>query len=228
MQLAELFEFGVIGPNSRVWCNVELPNALWILSDRSSFLRIVDVPTAGWVRLSSSTASWGNVAAGITKTPGFVFNAADMPIPVQEHDTVTVAFRNTDTSKMRALFGGASHEVEDFEITHRGMRAVDFKIGGFQHKAPLATPTDFDSHYAAIRGLDLMAATNGPAVHRVIRENLDAFTTAIDVTEFDRIRSVQQRMAQIAEGIADPVIHRIAGLEDLGPYRGYGEELASS
>lgn len=227
-QLAELFEFGLIGPGSAVWANLELPNALWVLSDRSSFLRIVDVPTAGWVRLTTNSASWGNVAMGITKTPGFVFSTNDMPIPAQEHDTVTVAFRNTDATRMRGFYGGNTHEMEDFEITYRAVRAVDFKIGGFQQKAPPQPPNDFDRHHAAIRGLDLMAATTGPAVHRVIRENLDAFTTTVDVEEFDRIRVVQQRMAQIAEGISDPIVHRIAGLDGIGPYRGYLDDDAAA
>ena len=35
----------------------------------------------------------------------------------------------------------------------------------------------------------------------------------------DLIRAVQQRMAQIAEGVSDPIIHRISGLDDIGPFR---------
>ena len=223
-QLAELFEFGIIGPGSSVWCNIEIPNALWILSDRATLLRIVDVPTAGWVRMSSTGASWGNVPKGITKTPGFVYSVMDTPIPAQHHDLITIAFRNADTRPMRAIFGGGVHEMVDYEITRGGMRAIDFKIGGVHHKGPLAAPTPFDANYAAVRGLDLMAATTGAAVHKVMRENLEAFTTVINIDEFDRIRAIQQRMAQVAEVIADPIIHRIAELEHIGPYRGYGEE----
>lgn len=226
-QIAEMYEFGVLGPGSRVWCNLDIPNALWVLSDISTFLRIVDVPTAGWVRLSSNAASWGSVASNIARTPGYSFSTAHMPIEVQPHDTVTVAFRNTDTARMRAMFSQVTHHMDDFEITHKSLRVIDFKTGGFERKQPLGKPSEFDIHYAAVRGLDLLAATTGPAMHKVLRENLESFTAQIDVAEFDRIRSVQQRMAQIAEGVTDPIVQRIAKLEAVGPFQVYTDEDAS-
>jgi hypothetical protein len=222
-QLAELYEFGLIGPGSEVWVNIEIPGVLWILSDRSSYLHIADVPTAGWVRLSGKTASWGSRRMNIAKAPGYVFSTENMPMPVHPNDSVTVALRNTDATAMRAVHSGAVHEMDDFEITYRSMRAVDFKLGGFMRKEPLKPPSEFDAHYAAVRGLDLLAALDGNAVHRVIRENLDAFTTTIDIDRFDRIRAVHQRMDQVSEAIIEPVVERIKALPQIGMFQGYDD-----
>lgn len=225
-QLAELYEFGLIGPGSEVWVNVEIPGVLWLLSDRSRYVRIADVPTAGWARLSGKTVSWGNTKPNITKTPGFIFSTSDMPMPAQRLDEVTVALRNTDASRMRAVHSGTTHEMEDFEIVHRSVCVVDLKLGGFMRKAPLAAPSDFDIHYASVRGLDLMAATTGLKTHRVIRDNLDAFTTTIDIDKFDKIHATHQRMGQVSEGITEPVMERINALEEMGSFQGYDEEDA--
>lgn len=195
-QIVDLYEFGVIGPGSRVWCNLDVPNALWVLSDTSTFLRFVDVPTAGWVRLTHDSVAWGRVAIDTTRGPSHGFTAGDMPMPVQPHDTVTVAFRNTDTALMRAQFSGAHHPMRDFEIGHGMMRAIDLKAGGVQRKTPPGPPGQFASNHAGVRGLDLMAATTGPHMHRVIRENLESFTTVIDAVEFGRIKAAQQRISR--------------------------------
>jgi len=225
-QIAELYEFGMLGAGSRVWVNIEIPGVMWLLSDRSRYVRIADVPTAGWVRLSGKTVSWGNTRHNITKTPGYVFSTSDMPMPPQPLDEVTVALRNTDKQSMCAMHSGNSQEMQDFEIVHRSVCVVDLKLGGFRRKAKLAQPSDFDIHYASVRGLDLMAATTGLKMHRVIRENLDAFTTTIDVDRFDRIQATHQRMGKVSEGITEPVMERIKALEEMGSFQGFDEEDA--
>lgn len=220
-QIVDLYEFGVIGPGSRVWCNLDIPNALWVLSEVSTYLRFVDVPTAGWVRLTHDSVVWGRVAADTTRAPSHGFCTADMPLALQPHDTVTVALRNSDTARMRAQFGGSHHAMHDYEISRGMMRAIDLKMGGRFAKTPPEPPSEFDTHHAGVRGLDLMAATTGPHMHKVIRKNIDAFTTVIDTAEFARIKAAQQRISQIAEKVTDPIVQRISGLSDIGPFAGY-------
>ena len=220
-QLAELYEFGLIGPGSRVWYNADLPNAMWLLSDRSTFLRIVDVPAAGWVYVNADGAYWDRRQESVQDTrragrPGLCLEA--MPIPVQEHDQVTVAFRNFDPRGMRAKIGRDSLEFEDYEATYRRLRVVDFKIEGVGRKAPLAAPTEFDTSQASIRGLDLMAATTGPAMHKVIRENLAAFTTTIEPIDFAEYDVMRDRAIRYSERFTDPIQARIAGLDGVGPF----------
>lgn len=223
-QIVDLYEFGVIGPGAKVWCNLDIPNALWVLSDMSTYLRFVDVPTAGWVRLTHDSVVWGRVAADTTRAPSHGFSTTDMPLALQPHDTVTVALRNSDTARMRAQFGGAHHAMHDYEISRGMMRAIDLKTGGRVAKTPPDEPGEFDTHHAGVRGLDLMAATTGPHMHKVIRKNLDAFTTVIDTAEFSRIKAAQQRISQIAEVITDPIVQRISTLSDIGPFEGYDED----
>ena len=64
-------------------------------------------------------------------------------------------------------------------------------------------------------------------MHRVIRENLESFTTVIDADGFNKIRTMQQRVGQITEEYSDPVIQRIESLDAIGPFRGYGDEDAT-
>lgn len=223
-QIVDLYEFGVIGPGCRVWCNLDVPNALWVLSNTSTYLSFVDVPVAGWVRLTHDSAVWGRVALDTTRAPSHGFSVRDMPMPVQAHDNVTVAFRNTDTARMRAQFLGANHPMHDFEITHGMMRAIDLKASGALRKSAPPLPGQFAANHAGVRGLDLMAATTGPNMHRVIRENLEAFTTVIEVSEFSRIKAAQQRISQIAEVITDPIVQRIAALRDIGPFSNFDDD----
>lgn len=217
-QIVDLYEFGVLGPGSKVWCNLDIPNALWVLSDVSTYLRFVDVPTAGWVRLTHETVVWGRVAIDTTRAPRHGFSVDDMSIDVQPHDTVTVALRNCDTARMRAQFGGTHHVMNNYEISHGRMRAIDLKTGGQAMKTPPGPPGQFAINHAGVRGLDLMAATTGPHMHKVIRENLEAFTALIDVANFGRIKAAQQRISQIAESITDPIVQRISTLPDVGPF----------
>lgn len=217
-QIVDLYEFGVLGPGSEVWANLDVPNALWVLSDTSTFLRVVDVPSAGWVRLTRNSVVWGRVSNDTSRSPSHGFSVNDMPLPVQGHDTVTVVFRNTDPARMRAQFGAAHHAMHDYQIEHGMMRAVDLKLNGQQRQPVAHDASQFSRNHAGVRGLDLMACTTGPAMHKVIRENLEAFTTSIDIAEFGRIRAAQQRISQIAEVITDPIVQRIAALRDIGPF----------
>ncbi|BBY54191.1 hypothetical protein H7J07_06125 [Mycobacterium koreense] len=217
-QIVDLYRFGAIGPGSKVWCNLDIPNALWVLSDRSSFLRIVDVPTAGWVRLTKNSVAWGRVAIETSRNPSHCFHTNDMPMALQPNDTVTVAFRNTDPKKMRSQFGGANHAMRDYVAEHGSMRAIDLKMGTDQTKQLRAVPTEFDINHAGIRGLDLMAATTGPAMHRIIRNNIEAFTTTILTDEFRDIQAAQKRISEITEMITDPIVDRISKLPDVGPF----------
>lgn len=98
------------------------------------------------------------------------------------------------------------------------MRAIDLKANVPSQRPPLAEPGQFARNHAGVRGLDLMACTTGPAMHKVIRENLDAFTTVIDTAEFARIKAAQQRISQVAEIITDPIVQSIAALRDIGPF----------
>lgn len=219
-QIVDLYEFGVLGPGSEVWANLDVPNALWVLSDTSTFLRVVDVPSAGWVRLTRNSVVWGRVSNDTSRAPSHGFSIGDMPMAAQDHDTVTVVFRNTDPARMRAQFGAAHHAMHDYQIEHGMMRAIDLKLNGQQRRAAPGEPSQFSRNHAGVRGLDLMACTTGPAMHKVIRENLDAFTTTIDAAEFGRIKAAQQRISQIAEVITDPIVQRIAALRDIGPFIG--------
>lgn len=223
-QIVDLYNFGVIGPGSKIWCNMDIPNALWVLADISTFLRIVDVPTAGWVRLTRNSAVWGRVARDTVANPSHGFSVVDMPLLVQEYDTITVALRNTDTHRMRAQFGGTHHAMPNFEISRGMMRAVDMKNIGTIKREPLEKPSEFDVNHAGIRGLDLMSATTGPHMHRVIRKNIEAFTTTLLVEEFHKIQGAQNRISQITESITSPIIANIAKLKDVGPFGDYEDE----
>ncbi|SIK22561.1 Uncharacterised protein [Mycobacteroides abscessus subsp. abscessus] len=139
-------------------------------------------------------------------------------MPAREHDTVAVAFRNTDTARMRAQFGAQHHAMHDFQIDHGSMRAIDLKANSIQRRPQLHTPTQFSRNHAGVRGLDLMACSTGPHMHKVIRENLESFTTFIGVDEFGRIKAAQQRISQVAEGITDPIVQKISSLRDIGPF----------
>jgi hypothetical protein len=60
-------------------------------------------------------------------------------------------------------------------------------------------------------------------MHKVIRENLDAFTSVVNTAEFGRIKAAQQRISQIAEVITDPIVQRISSLREIGPFVGYDD-----
>lgn len=217
-QIVDLYEFGVIGPGSEVWANLDVPNALWVLNDTSTFLRFVDVPTAGWVRMTQGSMVWARVANDTRKSATHGFSVDDMPMPMTDYDTVTVAFRNTDNAKMRAQFGAGHHPMHDYQVEYAGMRAVDLKANRQARRGPLAEPSMFARNHAGVRGLDLMACTTGPHMHKVIRENMDAFTTTIDVMDFDRIRAAQSKIGRVVEGITDPIAQKINALADIGPF----------
>lgn len=223
-QIVDLYEFGVIGPGSEVWANLDVPNALWVLGDTSTFLRFADVPSAGWVRLTHSSVVWGRVSLDTTRSPSHGYSVADMPMPLQTYDTVTVAFRNTDAARMHAQFGGSHHPMRDYQIEHGPMRAIDLKPGGTVRRPPISEPSQFSRNHAGVRGLDLMACTTGPSMHRIIRENLDAFTVVIDPSDFSRIRVAQQKINDATVRITDPIVQRIASLRDIGPFIGDAED----
>lgn len=209
-QIADLYESGQLGPGSRVWCNLDVPNALWVLSDISTFVRFVDVPTAGWVRLTKDSTAWARLADDTPGGAAIRYGVKDMPMPVQPHDTVTVAFVNTDPAPMRAQHTGRHHEMINREISHGMMRALDLKVT--ECREPPPPPSDWATGNAITRGLDLMACTSGPETHRVIRDNLDAYTTSIGAEELGRIKATRMRMSQIAEVITDPIAQRVAEL----------------
>lgn len=225
-QIAELWEFGVLGPGGRVWCNADIPDAMWVLSDRSSFLRVVDVPSAGWVRLARDEVVWGRVFNDAYKDGQPRFELRDMPIAPGPHDTVTVALRNNDSEPMRAAFSGTTHNLTDFEITHRGRRAIDFKVGGLVRKTEPGEPAEFDRCHAMVRGVELMSASTGAAMHKIIRENLDAFTAEMGAVDFERLRSARQRMSQATERIVGSIMQSVVELGEVGPFRGYTEAAA--
>ena len=118
-QIMELWEFGVLGPGSRVWCNIDIPNAMWVLSDRSTFLRVIDVPSAGWVRLSTHELAWGRILNDVYKSDQPRFAVADMPIATN----LSIGKSRRATSAMAIPIGIASHRNQ------RGT-AINFAITG--------------------------------------------------------------------------------------------------
>ena len=213
-QVAELWEFGLIGPGCRVWTNAEIPDCMWVLSDKSTFLRVVNVPTAGWIRLRHGSASWGRTYAATTKESRSVFSLEESPITLGDRDFVTIALRNADSTRMKAVFDGRPQPMLDYEATHGQLRAVDLKLGGFTRKAPLGQPRELDAAQAVLRGLDLLAAT-APDRYSAIADHLDAFTTTIDSDKFDRLLAAHMRLAQVCDGITEPILGRIAELAIL-------------
>ncbi|KXO90610.1 Uncharacterised protein (plasmid) [Tsukamurella tyrosinosolvens] len=217
-RIVDMHDAGILGPGSEVWCNLDVPNALWVLDEVSSFVTMVDVPTAGWVRLTHNSATWGRRSGDTGRGAAHGFSSADMPIPAGPHDTITVLFRNSDRTKMRAQFGAKHHPLHNYEISHGMMRVIDMKTYEDMGRTRPGQPSEWARHHAGTRGIDLMASSTGAHMHKVIRENLDAFTTVIDPSEFERIRAAQQRISQNAERVIDPIIQKISQLDAIGPY----------
>lgn len=222
-QIVEMYESGLIGPGSTVWCNLDVPNGMWVLSDVSQFVRIIDVPTAGWVRITRSGVVWGRLALDTTKNPSHGFNISDMPMPRREYDTVTVAFRNADSTPLRAQFAGGHHPLIDGSIEHHGIRVVDLKTTGALKLPELGPADEFDRDHAGIRGLDLLACSTGPHMHRVIRKHRSAFKVVIDPSDFSRVKSLNSRIAKLAEEVTDPVVQQISQIAEIGSFDGHDE-----
>lgn len=223
-QIVDLHNFGIVGVGSKIWVNFDIPHAMWLLSDISTFLHVAVVPTAGWVRLTRTSVAWARLAPDTSRNPTFSFTTNDVPMPVQPHDTITVALRNGDPARMRAQFGGTHHAMPNYEISHGQMRAIDFKRGSSVEREPLAQPSEFDVNHAGIRGLDLMSATTGPHMHRVIRRNLPAFTNVLKIEEFYKVQGAQSRISEIADTFTAPIIADIAKLGEVGPFSGYSDD----
>lgn len=222
-QIADLYEFGLIGPGSSVWCNLEIPNAMWVLSDVSTYLQLIDVPFAGWARLTQKEVAWARAADDTGRTPSHTFGLADMPIPFQDNDICTVAYRNSDPEPMRAQFNGKHHHLDDFVIAHSNVRVVDLKTRGVGRRCtPIGQPSVIHSSHAMQRGLALLTAgctknSSGVARRRTIVENFEAFGTVISADDLNRIRALQQRLDQAAQSVTDPIIQRVSELKGFGP-----------
>lgn len=225
-QIAELHRFGLLPAGSQVWANFDLPGSLWILADRSSYLRIIDVPVSGWVNLRGRNITWAMTHdQAVRKTPRATARTTaridlsrdEMPVHLEEEDLFTVAFRNADAFPMRARVGNliAPQDLQDWEITYSTMRAIDFKVGGDWRRSASAEPGEYDIHHAFRRGLDLLCCTSEKRYHRALRDNLDAVTTHLDPELFDRIMVQHNKIADLSERVFDPIMHNLA---DLGGF----------
>lgn len=229
-QIADLYDFGLIGPGSHVWWNSDWPRAMWILSDVSTFLWVEDVPAAGWARLTKSEVAWGRRYPDVFESPRHFFGIKDMPMPAQDHDHVTVAYRNCDPTALRAQFNGRKQHLEDHKVTHARVSVVDLKTEGLaRRETPIGQPGVVETTHAVQRGLSLMTATcgknrSGQKVAKMIHDNLDSFSQVITVDDFTRIKVSRQRVTQATESITDPLTQRIAALPGFNSVNGQEDE----
>lgn len=219
--IGELYRFGLLGPGSQVWVNFDLPQTMWILSDRSSLLRIVDVPLAGHVRMTSKYMAWSlsydqavkSKSNGTARSGARIPVERDaMPVTLGGGDLMTVAFRNADPVPMRAAVANGSKVMENYEYSCYGMRAVDFKVGDIYSREPLASPPESEVYQAHARGMDLLCATSETRLHRKIHENIEALTVRLDPDILDRVKAQQDRINTITENVLAPAMQTLVGM----------------
>lgn len=183
LDISELYRMKFLGEDSTVWLNAEAPEAgMWVLTDRSTYVKVYRNTYAGWLRLTRSHVRWARTFNATTRDAIQVLDIRAIPEDTNPVATIVMAHRERGT-RVRVVGGSAilnpdAHGVTTFDP----FSVVD--LNNFIPPDRTKTVSPYEAAHAMINGAAVMACTSHDG-GEFIRSSMDQFKVELDRKTLD-------------------------------------------
>lgn len=209
MDIADMHLSGYLPMNASVWANADMPErGQWVLTDKSSYTRMIRTVHAGWVRVTKTQARWGRIASDTIHSPTYTVRMDQIPGNRQRDVTLVVNHREAG-KPVKILTDGGQRRVVGGSCSVSPFTVVD--LPNFT-RTENPSPSPFDAAHAMINGVDLMTSTLGPVGKNAVMDNIDAFKLVYDERMADAFSNPKTAAEELAEGVVDLIYYRLGEL----------------
>ena len=215
MDLVDLRRHGFLTSDSKVWINADAPEAgIWMLNDKSSYLKVFRTIHAGWIRLGRTEAKWGRTSRDTTSAGELVMSIRNLPDGVNPEGVkcfITIAVLHRDKSQPLGVLADGSVQRSDLNgrFFHDPFTVIDMS----RYKAPdKAHPNAFESAHAMVNGAALMACTSTDEGAEFIRENMDIFHLEIRDEYIEKMDQAMNTVEAFSKAATEQLMKRLKKL----------------
>jgi hypothetical protein len=173
IDITELYRMKFLNENSTVWLNADAPEAgIWVLTDRSTYVKVYRNAYAGWLRLTRSNARWARTLNATSRDATPVMDIRSIPGDSNPVATLVVVHRD---------YGNRVRVVADGKIQNPDSRGVitfdPFSVVDLSHYIPPDVSkkvSAYEAAHAMINGAAIMSCT-ATDEGEFVRSNMDLF-----------------------------------------------------
>lgn len=173
IDLSELYRMKFLNDESTVWLNAEAPEAgMWVLTDRSTYVKVYRNTYAGWLRLTRSSVRWARTFNATTRDAVHVLDIRAIPEDTNPVATIVMVHRERGT-RVRVVGGSAIQNPDAHGVTtFDPFSVVDLSSYIPPDRTKPVSP--YEAAHAMINGAAVMSCTSNDG-GEFIRANMDQF-----------------------------------------------------
>ncbi|TXH10725.1 MAG: hypothetical protein E6R04_04505 [Spirochaetes bacterium] len=211
MDITELYRLGFLTSTSTVWMNADAPEAgMWVLTDRSTYVKVYRTVYAGWLRFTRTTARWGRTIHTSVKEGSQVLDIRDIPGESDTSATIVVLHRDAN-AKLSVVADGSVQRADSSGV----FRFDPFTAIDLHHYKAPENPkpvSGFTAAHAMLNGAAVMGCTSADG-GAFVKENMDIFR--IDVTD-EQLAWVGKTMGDIEQYARIITTHLTDRIAEMG------------
>ena len=228
MDLVDLRRHGFLTNESKVWINADAPEAgIWMLNDKSSYLKVFRTVHAGWIRIGRTEAKWGRTSRDTTGSGETVMSVRNLPDGVNPQGVkcyITIAVLHRDRDQPLGVLADGAVQRADLngKFYHDPFTVVD--MSRFKPKDN-ARANSFEEAHAMINGAALMACTSTDEGAEFIRENMDVFHLEIKEEYIAKMDAAMHTVEAFSKAATESLMKRLEKLGGEGIWLPDGQRI---
>lgn len=212
IDITDMYRMGFLNSESSVWINANVPEAgMWVLTDRSTFLKVYRPVYAGWIRLTRSSSRWAKTLNGTSQNGTPVLDLRDLPTTGGDspNATIIVAHRDPDNTVGVVADGSIQRPDKFGQVKFDPFTVIDLN----KYTAPEVDKarSAYNAAHAMINGASVMSV-NVPDGGEFIRDNMDAFKVEFDEQHLDYLQKRWSEIEVYAQTQSERLIRRLKKL----------------
>lgn len=213
IDIAELYRMKFLTKDSTVWMNAEAPEAgMWVLTHRSSFIKVYRTVHAGWLRLTRTNARWGRSLNATSRDGHVVLDIREVPTDVSASAAATIVVIHRDRNTPVGVVADGSVQRAD---KYNQFRFDPFTVVDLPRYTPPETkggPSPFEAAHAMLNGAAIMSCTSSDD-GEFIKANMDTFKVDFGERHLDFLDTQWNKIEEYAKIQTEILVKRV---KDMG------------
>lgn len=221
LNITELYRRGFLNKDATVWMNADAPEAgIWVLTHRSSYIRIHETVRAGWYRVTRTNARWARTLNATARDGDTVLDIRDVPTDVSAGATATIIAMHRETGTHIGVVADGSVQRPD---RYGQFKFDPFTVVDLHHYTPPenTAPSAFEAAHAMLNGAAILSCTSSDG-GEFIRSNMDVFKVDFGEKHLEFLDLQWGKVEEYAKIQTDMLVQRV---KELGMSGAWGEGL---
>lgn len=207
-QISLMSRSGFIDENSTIWFN---PNhtqqGMWVLNHRSTHVRVVHTPEAGWAVMDRTRVRLGATKRAALENPRYVYTLSGVPYLGEEKPESTILISHASKDTVSFLAGSQVYPSGTTgTCSYKPFTCVDLPT----YTPPEnRTPNPIESANAQLNGASLITYGLSPETRDLVYNNIDLFRTEWDEEKVGFVRSAAEALTGMGNVVAGEIYNRV-------------------